>query len=221
MASMARILAIEKSTKGSVSISLDWVPALNVTREVALSRNFKVGSTLSPEQVLDLIKADDTHRAHLVALRFLGQRPRSEKEVRDRLRRERFPIDIVDREVVRLKDVALVNDASFARFWKEGREASRPRSLRVMKMELRRKGVDGEAIDDVLADVDEEDGAYRAASKRVHTLAGLDEQAFSRRLGQFLQRRGYRYDLARRVVERLWRESREKSEDSTGHRDEL
>ena len=201
-----RVTAVEEQKRGVLSVSLDGVPMLTIAREVAVSHGVKVGLALSPEQVFELSKADDLYRAHQAALRYLSYRPRSEKEVRDRLRRGGFRVDIVDKEVAKLKELALVNDATFAQFWKEGRENSRPRSQRVMKMELRRKGIDVEVIADVVKDVDEEAGAYQSASKKARSLGGLDEKAFYRRLGQLLQRRGYRYDLARRVVERLWQE---------------
>lgn len=201
-----RITAIDQEKKGVLCISLDGKPTLTVAGEVAVARALTVGMELSPEAVLETSKADDLYRAHQLALRYLSYRPRAEKEVRYRLRRGGFKPDVVDKEMERLRGLSLVNDAAFAQTWKESREVSRPRSRRVMKLELQRKGIDRETIADVVQGVDEEEGAYRVAEKKARAMSGLSEKDFYRRLGQFLQRRGYGYELSRRVVERLWQE---------------
>ncbi|MEW6034355.1 MAG: RecX family transcriptional regulator [Chloroflexota bacterium] len=206
-----KVTAIEKQGRGRVGVSLDGLPALTVASEVAAEKGLRVGMGLSSQQVAELVRADELYRAHQAAVRYLGYRPRSEKEVRDRLRRGRFASTAIAEVMARLKGLGLVDDAAFARFWKEGRESSRPRGRRLLKQELRRKGVEGEVIAEAVQDVDEEEGAYRAASKKARTLHGLDERAFFRRLSQFLQRRGYGYDLVRRTVERLWQEQVDKS----------
>lgn len=201
-----RVTGLEQQKKNIVAVSLDGVPALTVAVEVAAGHALRVGMELAPEEVLKLNRADDLYRAHKAALRYLGYRLRAEKEMRDRLRRNGFRPDVIESEMRRLKDLLLIDDAAFAQFWKDGREASRPQSRRVMRLELQRKGVDKEVIVEVVQDVDEEEGAYRVAQKKVRSLSGLAEKEFYRRLGQFLQRRGYGYELSRRVVERLWRE---------------
>lgn len=201
-----RISSIKEQKKGVLSVSLEGGPELTVAMEVAVARGARVGQELTAAEVLELSKADDLYRAHQLALRYLSYRPRAEKEVRDRLRRGGFKIDVVDKEMAKLRELTLVNDAAFARLYREGREASNPRSSRMMRMELGRKGVDREVISSTVEGMDEEAGAYQAASKRARTLTKLGEKEFYLKLGPFLQRRGYGYDLSRRVVERLWQE---------------
>jgi regulatory protein len=65
------------------------------------------------------------------------------------------------------------------------------------------------AIKKALEGLDEAESAYRAAEHRVRRLSHLDEQAFRRRVGGFLQRRGFAYDVVRETVERLWLELQE------------
>jgi SOS response regulatory protein OraA/RecX len=71
---------------------------------------------------------------------------------------------------------------------------------------LRNKGISEEIIEEALAAVDPSQSAYNAAEKRARQLSGLDSQAFSRKLVDYLARRGFSYDVAREVTERCWSE---------------
>ena len=149
-------------------------------------------------------------RALDAALRFLANRPRSEREIRRRLARMDLPDSTVDRVVAQLRVHHLVDDVAFARYWVEQRQTFRPRGARLLKAELRQHGVSGElassVADEGSATADED--AYRAAQKKARLLAsaGLDERTFRTRLGQFLARRGFDWETIAPVVNRLWRE---------------
>jgi len=99
-----------------------------------------------------------------------------------------------------------VDDMAFAQFWKDNRESFSPRSQWLTKLELRRKGVADDIIDQVVAGVDDDSSAYQAAMGKARSLLRSDYQGFRRRLGEYLKRRGFGYEVIRRTVERLWQE---------------
>ena len=140
------------------------------------------------------------------ALRLLSSRPRSVAEVRTRLLRRGHAPDVVDATLTWLHEYELVDDAAFAAFWAETRAQFRPSGQRLLRAELAQRGVPAELAREVVATVDEEEGAYRAAAKRAARLPRADELAFRRKLGGFLQRRGFDHDVVLRTVERVWRE---------------
>ncbi len=114
----------------------------------------------------------------------------------------------VDSTLSELKARGLVDDAAFARYWRDSREVGSPRSLRALTSELVRKGVDREVASRALAGVDDEAAAYRAARRRAARLAGADRAEFRRKLGAALRRRGFGYEVTEITVNRLWQESR-------------
>jgi regulatory protein len=201
-----RVTAIKKSERGRLNVFLDGEPSLSVASEVATGQRLKVGQHLSLRQLESLAMTDEVYEAQQVAVRHLGHRPRSEREIRDRLRRGGFSPDIIGTVMARLKELGLVDDVAFARFWRESRDSRRPSSRWLLRQELRRKGINSEIIDEIVQNVDEESGACETASKKARSLGTCDEGTFHRRLESFLRRRGYGYELTRRVVERLWLE---------------
>ncbi len=205
---MARITALRpgRSRAKRVSISLDGRPALSIEAEVFAREMPRVGQELSPSQIEALKQQDERQRCYNAASRCLVYRPRSAAELRRHLLRRSFNAATIGAVITELAEKGLVDDAAFARFWKENRDTFSPRSRRLLSAELRQKGVATAVIEQVTGQADDSQSAYRAAQKKAGRLPQGDYQAFRRRLGDFLKRRGYGYEVVQETVSRLWRE---------------
>jgi SOS response regulatory protein OraA/RecX len=62
--------------------------------------------------------------------------------------------------------------------------------------------------------VSDADAAYDAAQRRMRALRAMDKQTFERRLGTFLNSRGFSYGVARSTIQRCWAELNSDSDDS-------
>ena len=140
------------------------------------------------------------------AFRYLSYRPRSEFEIKMRLRQRGFDDSSIQTVLLKLKEQGLLDDFAFAQFWKENRESFSPRSRMMLQRELRQKGVAPYIIAEVAEGMDEEASAYRAAQRKLKRLASADYDNFRRKLGDFLKRRGFSYEVTRHTVNRLWQE---------------
>jgi regulatory protein len=206
---MKKVTAIRAGRRGKrVNVFLDSKFAFSLEAEVALKENLRVGQELSEDEVEALTGADRFQRCLNAAFHYLSYRPRSEAELRERLKRRGFEGGNVEAVLARLREQGLVDDLAFAQFWKDNRESFRPRSRWLTTRELRQKGVAANIIDQVVADVNDEDSAYRAAQSRAHRLPESDYQGFRHRLGEYLKRRGFGYRVITHTVERLWQEER-------------
>ena len=181
--------------------------AFALALHLAQDAGLHTGLELSQAQVDALQEADARHSAYEAALRLLSYRPRSEKEMRRRLGRRGIGLRLIDETVRQLRERGYLDDKAFARFWTETREATSPRSRRLIAQELRAQGVDAEMAAAATVSVADEEAAYRAASRRLHAFRGLDYETFRRRLGGFLVRRGFSYEVARRTMDRCWQEA--------------
>jgi regulatory protein len=148
----------------------------------------------------------DYQRCLDAASRYLSYRPRSVFEVKARLRQRGFDQPTIETVLQELGRNGSLDDLAFARFWRDNRESFSPRSGMLLGRELRAKGVASSVVNQVLADVDEEAGAYRAAQKRARRLGHADFADFQSRLTSFLRRRGFTYEVANHAIRRLWDE---------------
>ncbi len=187
-------------------VFLDGIFAFSLDNEIIAGRSLKIGQNLSPQEITAL-NAEDSYQSCLdLALHFLSFRPRSESEIRERLDRHGYNIENINRVINHLKSLNLVNDVAFAEYWKTNRGAFRPRSRRIIRLELHRKGVENEVIDDAVQDVNDEENAYRTAKIKAQKLSLNDFQLFRQKLGSYLQRRGFSYGVINTIVRRIWQE---------------
>jgi regulatory protein len=153
-----------------------------------------------------LTDSSSVHDCLEAVYRFLSYRPRSEGEIRAWLHRRGFDPGVAETVMARLREQGLSDDLAFANFWKENRLSFRPRSRRLIGKELRDKRVAAEIVEEVTADIDDDQTAYKLARGRIPSLAGLDYSQFARRLASYLTYRGFSYEVVRRTVNLLWEE---------------
>jgi regulatory protein len=151
--------------------------------------------------------ADEARRALESAGRLLQSRPRSSREIEQRLARSGFEDAVIVSTLAKLTRLELIDDADFARQWVESRSRSRPKGVRAIRSELAQKGVDRERIDDAVADISRDDElalARKAIAARIGRAAiptdASARTAVYRRMAAFLQRRGFNWETVKSVL---------------------
>lgn len=200
-----------------VNVFIDGEFAIGVGLTTITKTGLHVGKELSAEEFAKLEQIESGDKAYLAALRFLEARPRSIAEVRARLGRKDYAPEAIDSAIARLSELELLDDAAFARYWVENRQAYRPRGAGALRDELRRKGIDADVAAEVLSDDslrgDESASALGLARAALHKYAdAANRNAFTRRMGSYLQRRGYTFETIRPIVDQLWAEVSETAE---------
>jgi len=199
-------LKAQKKNPNRISVYLDGEFAFGLARIVAAW--LKIGQRLSEEEIARLERQDTQEVAYQKSLRLLGYRPRSEAEIQRRLSEQGFDEAVVNAAIQRLKENNFLGDEQFARDWVDNRTTFRPRSKRMLAIELRQKGVAEEAIQRALAETTDEDNlAYQTALKYAHRLASADWETFRKRLGAFLMRRGFSYGTIAPILRQVWDET--------------
>ena len=202
-----RVIAIERlPRKRRYDVHLDGADVLPLSREVLAAANLRVGQELDSARLDALREAESRHAAMSTSLRLLAYRPRSEREIRDELRTRGIPEAIADETLSRLKELRLLDDRALAESWTESRQRNSPRGRRLLLAELAQKGIEREVAHESVAAVDEEDAAVRAGRKRAQMLREAEFRDFRRRLGDFLARRGFGWEVCETAVKRLWAE---------------
>jgi regulatory protein len=188
------------------NLSLDDKSVFSLEVEVAIKEGLKVGQELSAARIAALKKASRRQRCYNAAIRFLSYRPRSRQEVSQRLKQNGFDKELIEIVIKDLTEQKLVDDAEFARFWAENRQSFSPRSRYLIGLELRQKGVPKTIIEPALSVIDDSQSAYRAAQSKNRRLKMAGYQDFRSRLGDFLKRRGFCYEVIIKTIEHVWQE---------------
>lgn len=191
------------------TVTFDAAAPLSLMATVVAEFGLRPGKRLVPADFAALRHADTRQRATEAAMRYLGIRPRSTREIRDYLRGKAYEPETVEAAIGRLTARGYLDDAAFARWWAENRAQFRPRGPHLLRQELRRKGVEAATVDDALTEhaerVDTEEQALAVARQKLRALLrqGLEQEVIVRRLSGLLARRGYGYDTLRTVLRTL------------------
>ena len=196
-------IKVQKRNSQRVNIDLDGEYAFGLSRLVAAWLN--IGDRLSEEKIQSLLKKDAFEIAYQRALDLLNHRPRSEKEIRQRLTEKEFSVEQIDQVVEKLKLAGLIRDENFARLWIDSRKEFHPRSKTLLRYELKNKGIAEEHIDAALEELPaDQELASLAASNYIRRLQGTDWETFRKRLSGYLSRRGFSYGTVAPLVKELW-----------------
>ncbi len=149
---------------------------------------------------------EDFEKFYNSALRFLSYRPRSEKEVRDKLISKKATTEIIDKIIIKLKEKKFINDEEFAKWFLESRLRSKPQGIRLTEIELRKKGIDKELIDHLIHNSEfsiqnDLEQAKKLIEKRITRYKGLDRQKIYQKLGRFLASKGFDWDTIKKSID--------------------
>ena len=142
------------------------------------------------------------------SFKFLSYRPRSEKEVRDYLLRKKADDITLERIIQSLKENNFINDVDFTKWWIEQRTKFRPKAQRLIKLELLRKGIAKDLIEEILQDKTVEtetdlDKAKKIAQKKLLRYKNDKPQKQYEKMERFLASRGFNWDTIKEVVDQL------------------
>jgi regulatory protein len=202
MARKITALKLQKGNKNRVNVYLDGNFELGLAKIVAAW--LRVGQELTDEKIKKLREQDSIEVALQSAIHYLSYRPRSEDEVRKNLKKKVIQDHVIDEVIERLQQDGLVDDHKFAELWIENRSALRPRGSRILRLELRKKGISDKIIDSVTSNIDEDHLAFQAAKKQARKYRGLEWQDFRKKMYGFLARRGFDYGIISTIIPKAW-----------------
>lgn len=188
-----------------MNIEIDGKFAFGLHVDIVLAHYLSAGNNLTSGKIESLLQEDEVKKAITAALNLISFRPRASGELQRKLREKGYPPEAAEAAVQRMLELGYLNDVDFADRWIENRQEHKPRSRMMLQQELMQKGVDRDLIRDALDDVeiDEVSDALQLAQKKAASMSGLDQATRHRRLSGFLGRRGYGFDVIRKVLEQI------------------
>ena len=157
---------------------------------------FGVAPDAAPAAVVPVVEPAETKsaRPENVSMHALTRRGMSIAEMTRLLEAREIEPDDVEAEIERLEGVGLLDDQALADNLVRTLQDRKGLGRSAISAELRRRKVDQGAIDEALDSIDTDDELPRAievATKRAGQLSSYDAATAKRRLGAYLQRRGY------------------------------
>jgi regulatory protein len=173
----------------------------------------KVGKQLTEEQIKEMKSESEVILAKEIAYRFISYKPRTLKEVSDKLKAKGFQSDLVSKVVEELKNYDFINDLEYARNFVLNRSRSKTLGELALRRELLSKGISSEIVDEVLSErenwIDEFEIALDLAQGKLKQIKSLKKRKkgrdeYKRRIYEFLLRRGFKFETINRVMREVF-----------------
>lgn len=178
---------------------------IKTTLNVVTDLDLYCGKSCKESEIDQIRSASSLSLCKQRALRIIGARPMSVKELTDRLREKGEDPDCAEQTADWLQELHLLNDAEYAgmcvrHYASKGYGASKIRS------ELYRRGVPRELWDDALLELPEQDAQIDRLLKKKLRTSSPDRDALQK-ASEYLFRRGFSWDEIREAIDRFQTES--------------
>ena len=190
-----------KKNPNRVNLYLDGKFGFALSIDEVVTHHLKIGRELSDGEIEELVNGDNQSKVYGKILNFLSYRPRSVKEVRDRL----YQYDLKDAEeqnllIEKLKQKGYLDDLTFAKWFVESRNTHKLRSPAMIKQELAAKGVSKEILQQVISDIqDEKVTIKRLLDKKLGNSRALEGDE-RQKIILYLSRHGFPWEKIKQVV---------------------
>jgi regulatory protein len=209
---ITRIQKIRRE-RNRYEVFVDDAAAFRVSESVLTKSALFSGKSIDQETIDRIVLADARERAHQMAVSFISYRPRSSKEVTDKLTRMGFAVDLVREEVEQLRELMLLNDLEFARMFIRDKLRGKPMGRALLRRKLLDKGISFQATERVLkeyvTDETEQEAAKALAARKLRMsrtrFANLEPAVRQKRLVDYLLNRGFSTEVAYKIARTIVR----------------
>ncbi len=198
---MNEITAITAQVKDKTrcSVYIDGRFVCGLTVETVVKNRLKVGQIIDGETLLQMQMESEKNTAFDKALTHLSATRKTEKQIRDFLTKKGYLPGVCDYVVEKLRAYDFINDGEYAEAYAEA--ASRRKGSRLIRMELKGKGVSDEAITGALSALDEEGEIDSARTLLRKYLRGKTvDKATLQKAYRYLMSKGFPYDIAKEAL---------------------
>ncbi len=152
-------------------------------------------------------KQDEIRKARALGYRLFKIRPRSSKELQDRLKQKSFSEPVVAETIEYFTQLGLIDDRQFTKAWIASR-LNKPFGFRRIKEELKIKGIDPEIVKEAIAEIadngyPEDEIVRKLAQKRAKKYPPAAKQLIQQRVYGYLVRRGFSTSAVMKAIKEL------------------
>lgn len=188
-----KISAIKSQVRrqGRYSIFVEGKYSFSLSDMALLEAKLAVGQELSQDQIGELKQASVDDKLYNLTLGYLAIRPRSEWEIETYLQRKGASPTLSETILSKLSDIDLINDQKFAEAFVRDRRLLRSSSHRKLILELRKKRVADNTIQEVVGNepADEQTALTDIIARKRKQSHYQDDL----KLMQYLARQGFNY----------------------------
>lgn len=201
---MAEITAITPQLKDKrrCNIFIDGKFYCGMLLETAVKNRLKAGKTVSEDELSAMQFDSEKQTALDKALTHISASKKTEKQIRDFLKSKGYLSAVNDYVIAKMREYGFIDDYEYAKDYFA--IAQKKKGKRLIRMELKGKGVSEEEIDKALLETDEEAELSSAVAllEKYMKNKPLDKQTLYKAF-KYLLGKGFEYETAKSALEKF------------------
>ena len=198
---MNEITAITPQIKDKrrCNIYVDGRFCCGLTLEATVKNRLKVGLIVTKKQLAEIQLESEKNTAFDKALTHLSATRKTEKQIRTYLAGKGYLPSVIEYVIEKLRGYDFVNDGEYAEVYAES--AVKRKGGRLIRMELKSKGISEDKIDEALEGLEE--GAEEETAKRIlqkYMKNKVCDQETLQKAYRYLLGKGFDYETAKRAL---------------------
>lgn len=191
----------QKKNKDRLSIFVNGKFLLGLYDEIVIGFGIAKGKEITYDDLNSLLYEDLKIKAMRKSLSLLSYKPRTEKEMRDKLKDNEYDHEIIDVTVDKLIGLGYINDYDYAISFIESRMSAY--GMYRIKSDLYRKGISSETLDRAISDsdTDQNDEIREIFLKKLKSCDGLTNEKRYNRVMSFMLRKGFDFRSINQLCE--------------------
>lgn len=198
---MNEITAITPQTKDKTrcNIFIDGKFYCGLSLETAVKNRLKVGQVIVPRYLAKLQMECEKQKALDKALTHVSASRKTEKQVRDFLRKKGYLSIVCDYVIAKMREYNFLNDAEYAEAYVES--VSKKKGGRLIRLELKRKGLEEADVDTAMETLDEKTEIETAKKILDKYMRGKDsDRETLYKAFRYLMSKGFAYEIAKSAL---------------------
>lgn len=196
---MSEITAIvpQVKDKGRCSVYVDGKFYCGLTLEAVMQNRLKAGMSVSTERLSEIQTESEKQTALDKALSHVSFSQKTEKDVSDYLAKKGYLPAVISYVTEKMREYGLIDDSAYAERYAES--AIKRKGKRLIRAELRRKGVADDVIEQAVEELGGEEESARALAEK-YMRGKVADKASLQKAYRYLLSKGYDYETAKRAL---------------------
>lgn len=204
-------VSTSSTEKAHYDLDLDGEYWLTVHEDILVRMQIHKGMVLNEDVKRELLLAVEGNRAERMAIYYLGFQARTAAQVRKYLREKEFSQGTIENTIEQLQQRGYIQDEEYAKQFVNERLRVRPRGRYLLAEELKQRGISGEIISQVLAQILEEEELEACKKLAMKRLGKQDPHSEGWKGAKIktirhLQGKGFPYSIIQRALTDLEKE---------------
>ena len=185
--------------KKRCNIYIDGRFCCGLTLEATVKNRLKVGQTVSPQRLSQIQLESEKNTALDKAMTHLSASRKTEKQIREFVSKKGYLEDVTSYVIEKLNEYHFLNDKEYAENYVE--HTSQRKGVRLIRVEMRKKGLSEEDMDAALDGIDEETqlNTAREVLEKYMRHKEVDKTTLQKAI-KYLLGKGFEFEIAKKAV---------------------